>query len=114
MKKVKLLIMVLLIFICLSGCTAGEPSDRNLKRVKVGMTPSEVHHLMGKPTDTENNEYFEFQYWFEGATSIEDAQAKFEKGRAIKYYCVIFFAEDKVTFVVESKEDVFSGIWGKY
>ena len=109
MRKIKVLVMFLLFFICLSGCTAGEA-----KRIRVGMTPSEVHHLMGKPDDTENNEYFEFQYWFEGATSIEDAQEKFEEGKAIKYYCVIFFAEDKVTFVVESKEDILSGIWGKY
>lgn len=114
MIKIKILIITLLFALVLSGCTAGVASERNLKRIRVGMTPAEVHALMGKPDDTENNEYFEFQYWFEGATSIEDAQEKFEKGKAIRYYCVIFFAEDRVTYVVESKEDILSGIWGKY
>ncbi len=114
MKKFKLIIIVILFSLCLCGCAKGEPNERNLKRIKVGMTPNEVHTLMGKPHDTENEEFFEFQYWFDGADSIKDAQKKFEKGKAIRYYCVIFFAEDKVTFKVESKEDIITGIWGKY
>lgn len=114
MRKIKILIITLLFAFVLSGCTAGVASERNLKRIRVGMTPDEVHALMGKPDDTENEEFFEFQYWFEGADSIEDAQKKFEKGKAIRYYCVIFFAEDRVTYVVESKEDILTGIWGKY
>lgn len=113
MKKIKLLVIIMLLGLCICGCTKGIPSEANLKKVKVGMTPSEVHALMGRPHDTENEEYFEFQYWFEGASSIEDAQKKFEKGKAIRYYCVVFFAEDRVTYVVESKDDILTGIWGK-
>ena len=103
-----------MLFLCLCGCSKGEPSMENFKKIKVGMTANEVHALMGKPQDVENEEYFEFQYWFEGATSMEDAQTKFEKGRAIRYYCIIFFAEDKMTYVIEDKQDIVTGIWGKY
>ena len=60
MRKIKILIITLLFALVLSGCTAGVASERNLKRIRVGMTPDEVHALMGKPDDTENNEYFEF------------------------------------------------------
>ena len=114
MKRFKLLFIVLLLFLSLCGCAKGEANDKNFKRIKVGMTPDKVHELMGKPDDTENEQYFEFQYWFDGASSIKDAQKKFEKGIAVKYYCVVFFAEDRVTYKIESKEDIFSGIWGKY
>ncbi len=114
MKKIKLFIIVLLFGLCLCGCTKGEPTMENYRKIKVGMTPKEVHALMGKPDDTGNEEYFEFQYWFDGATSIEDAQEKFEKGRAIRYYCIIFFAEDKMTYKIEAKEDIVTGIWGRY
>ena len=114
MKRFKLLFIVLLLFLSLCGCAKGEANDKNFKRIKVGMTPDKVHTLMGKPDDTENEQYFEFQYWFDGASSIKDAQKKFEKGIAVKYYCVAFFAEDRVTYKIESKEDIFSGIWGKY
>lgn len=114
MRKIKLLIVILLLGLCLTGCAKGEPSMKNYRKIKVGMTPNEVHALMGRPDDTENEEYFEFQYWFEGATSMEDAQEKFEKGKAIRYYCIIFFAEDKMTYKIEANEDIVTGIWGKY
>ena len=114
MKKIKLFIIVLLFGLCLCGCTKGEPSMNNYRKIKVGMTPNQVYSLMGKPQDKENEEYFEFQYWFEGATSMKDAQEKFEKGKAVRYYCVIFFAEDKMTYKIESKDDIITGIWGKY
>lgn len=114
MKRLKVLVIMLLLVLSLCGCAKGEANDRNFKRLKAGMTPDEVHELMGKPDDTENEEFFEFQYWFDKASSIEDAQKKYEKGLAIKYYCVVFFAEDRVTYVIESKEDIISGIWGKY
>ena len=51
---------------------------------------------------------------FDGASSMKDAQEKFEKGRAIRYYCIIFFAEDKMTYKIEAKEDIVTGIWGRY
>ena len=115
MKRIKLIVILLLVGLCLCGCTAkGEPSDQNFKKIKVGMTPDKVHTLMGKPHDTENEEYFEFQYWFIGATSMADAQKKYEKGKAIRYYCVIFFAEDRMTYKIEDKQDIITGIWGKY
>lgn len=115
MKRIKLLVIILLVCLCLCGCTAkGEPNNTNFKKIKVGMTPKEVYKLMGNPQDSENEEYFEFNYWFIDATSMEDAQKKFEKGKAIRYYCVIFFAEDKMTYKIEAKEDIITGIWGKY
>lgn len=114
MKKFKLLIIILLFGLCLCGCSKGEANDQNFKRIKVGMTPDKVHELMGKPDDTENTENYEIQYWFNGATSIEDAHEKYEKGRAIRYYCVIFYASNKLDYVIDSKEDIITGIWGKY
>lgn len=114
MKKFKLLFILILLFLTLCGCAKGEANDKNFRKIKVGMTPNEVHALMGKPDDTENEEYFEFQYWFDGASSMKDAQEKFEKGRAIRYYCIIFFAEDKMTYKIEAKEDIVTGIWGRY
>lgn len=114
MRKIKLIIIVLLLVLCLCGCSKGEPSMQNYRKIKVGMTPNEVHALMGKPQDTENEEFFEFQYWFENASSMKDAQAKFEKGRAIRYYCVVFFAEDGFKYKIEDKADIITGIWGKY
>ena len=64
MRKIKLFVVILLIGLCLCGCSAkGEPTMENYRKIKVGMTPKEVHALMGKPDDTGNEEYFEFQYW---------------------------------------------------
>lgn len=114
MKRLKVLVIMLLLVLSLCGCAKGEANDRNFKRLKPGMTPDKVHEIMGKPDDTQNEQFFEFQYWFDGASSIKDAQKKYEKGVAVKYYCVVFFAEDKVTYVIESKEDIISGVWGKY
>ncbi len=114
MKKFKLFIIVLLLGLCLCGCTKGEANDKTFKRVKVGMTPDQVYDLLGKPDDTETEQYFEFDYWFVGASSMQDAQKKYEKGIAVKYYLIIFFQDENYNFKIESKEDIHQGIWGKY
>lgn len=112
MKKCKLLLLLLLLMLTLTGCKSSEPGIHNFKKVKVGMTPEKVFSLLGEYDDVDTEKYFQFCYWFDGATSMEDAQKKTEKGKIVKYYCVIFFAEDQVTYKIESKEDIFSGIWG--
>ncbi|MBR6516128.1 MAG: hypothetical protein IKT40_04660 [Bacilli bacterium] len=113
MRKIKFIIITLILFLSLCACTSKEPSLDRFKEIKVGMTPDQVHAILGRPDDTENEQHFEIQYWFEGASSIEDAQQKTNKGKAIKYYCIIFFAEDQMTFKIESKDDILSGTWGK-
>lgn len=113
MRKIKFIIITLILFLSLCACTSKEPSLDRFKEIKAGMTPNQVYAIIGRPDDTENEKYHEIQYWFDGASSIEDAEAKRKKGIAVKYYCVVFFAEDGMTFKIESNEDVFSGTWGK-
>lgn len=112
MKKCKLLLLLLLLMLTLTGCKNSEPGIHNFKKVKVGMTIEEVFDLLGEHDDYDADPYFQYSYWFDGASSMKDAQKKTERGQVIKYYLVIFYAQDQVNYKIESKEDILSGIWG--
>lgn len=113
MKKITFILITFILLLSLCACTTKEPSLSRFNEIKKGMTPQQVYSIIGKPDDTENEQFHEIQYWFDGASSIEDAQAKTNKGKAIRYYVVIFFTEDLENYRIESKDDILTGIWGK-
>lgn len=111
--KRKLLLVILLLFnvsLLLSGCDKDSFQDK-FSKVKVGMKQSEVYDILGDAEDvdkTMDEAGYLFSYWFVGASSMEDAQAKTNNNKKIKYYLVIFERKSGIFYVSE----VDTGIWG--
>ena len=113
-KNIFIVIMFCLL-VLVTGCakTEEEKMDRKFRRIKVGMDAERVTAILGKPAETYTiNENYVCDYWFIGATSIQDAQSKSDKGKHVKYYGVIYFTTDLQHFEIMSKEDIIQGKWG--
>lgn len=113
-KNIFIVIMFCLL-ILVTGCakTEEEKMDKKFRKIKVGMDPERVSEILGEPTETYTiNQYYVCDYWFLGADSIKDAQAKADKGRFVKYYGVIYYTPDLQHFEIMDKEDIIKGTWG--
>lgn len=97
MKNVKILILIIC-FVCtitLSSC--GKVTSKNFEKIKRDLTTEDVIDILGKPDDIVELSNGSMYFYFDKASSRENATSKVEKGKEV-YYIYIQFVQNKVLY----------------
>lgn len=110
----KFFILTALIFLlALTSCS--KINDKNISKIKTGMSRTQIVAILGQPDDELDRITQSICYWFNGADSLTNAVEKAEKGKEIRYICVIFGYEAPVneSYALKIEDGVIDKEWTK-